>query len=159
MKSAQMRNAALAAAAMLVVAASGAPSPDGTAASKPVYGTDGTAHVPAFDLPPSQFMSKEAVDVLKYRAAANYPVFRPGSDFARERRSVEALMTPLVQATLARYPVDIVEQTVAGVPTRVVTPKGGATDKTRILIDLHGGGFFECANNCALLESVTGQAP
>jgi monoterpene epsilon-lactone hydrolase len=145
---------ALAATALLLMAASSDQSASTTDASKPAYSADGTVHVPAFDLPPSGYLSKEAVDVLRLRAKAGYPTFKPGNDVAHERQAMELLMAPMVRAMLARYPVDIVEQTIAGVPTRIVTPKGGVTDKSRILINLHGGAFFGCADGCAMMEST-----
>jgi len=151
---AKVRKSALAATAMLMVAASSAPSGDGTSPAKPVYSADGVVHVPAFDLPPSGYMSKEAVDVLKHRAVARYPVLKPSKDIAQERLAMEQVVAPMVRAMLARYPVDVVEQAIAGVRTRVFTPKGGATDKQRILIDLHGGAFYACADGCALMEST-----
>jgi len=115
---------------------------------------DGTAHVPAFDLPPSAFMSKEAVARLKARAGAQSAALAPSDGIAAARRRVEGLMAPALVIMRARYAVDIVERPVAGVPARIVTPKGGATDRTRILINLHGGGFAWCADACRTLEAV-----
>jgi acetyl esterase/lipase len=40
----------------------------------------------------------------------------------------------------ATYAVDIKEESIAGVPVRVISPRG-SVDNTRILLDLHGGGF------------------
>jgi acetyl esterase/lipase len=140
-------------AAMLVLGlAAGPASAEGPA--KPSYGADGTVHVPAFDLPPSGYMSKEAVALLKSHAGPAKPATPLDKDIVAERRAMEAMIVPVVKATLARYPVDIVEQSIAGVHTRVVTPKGGVTDKKRVLINLHGGGFVHCAEGCAILESV-----
>jgi acetyl esterase/lipase len=42
----------------------------------------------------------------------------------------------------------------AGVPTRIVTPKDKPFDRKHVLINLHGGGFSMCADGCALLESM-----
>lgn len=122
--------------------------------ARPTFDKDGTVHVPAFDLPPSTMMSKEAVDALKARAAA--PAFEmPSSlDIATIRKGMEMVLAPAVQLMQARYPADIVEQKIAGVPTRIVTPKGVNVDPKRVLIDLHGGGFSMCADACAVLESL-----
>ena len=149
---AQFGKVFLAATAMVLVAATGAASGEGPA--KPSYAADGTVHVPGFDLPPSGYMSKEAVALLKLRAGPAKPATPQDKDVTVERKAMEAMTAPIVKATLARYPVDIVEQSIAGVHTRIVTPKGGATDKTRVLINLHGGGFVHCAEGCALLESI-----
>jgi len=121
---------------------------------RPTFEKDGTAHVPAFDLPPSMFMSKQAADMLKARAgmpAFNMPA---NLDIAMVRRGMEMVLAPSVKAMQDRYPVDVVEQRIAGVPTRIVTPKGKPALRDRVLINLHGGGFSMCADACALLESL-----
>ena len=154
MRLTQVRTSALAATALLLVAAAGAPAGDGSDAAKPVYGADGTVHVPAFDLPPSAYMSREAVDLLRHRAGPARPATPQMKDIARERLAMEQMLAPVLQAMRGRFAVDVVEQPIAGVRTRIVTPKGGATDRTRVLINLHGGGFHHCADGCALLESI-----
>src|SRR4030095_14306265 len=63
-------------------------------------------------------------------------------------------MAPQVEAMKSRYPADIVEQRMAGVRVRVVTPKGGKVDPRRVLINLHGGAFNQCAEGCAMMESI-----
>jgi acetyl esterase/lipase len=50
--------------------------------------------------------------------------------------------------------VDIVPQQIAGVKTRIFTPKAGELDPHRVLINLHGGGFMLCADGCAMVESI-----
>jgi acetyl esterase/lipase len=137
---------------MLVAASAGLAADTGS--DRLSFGSDGTAHVQAFDLPPSAFMSKEAVDRLKARAGVQSPAVAASADIVTARRRVEDLLAPAVAIMRARYAVDIVEQTIAGVPARVVTPKGGASDKQRILINLHGGGFAWCADACRLLEAT-----
>jgi acetyl esterase/lipase len=52
------------------------------------------------------------------------------------------------------FSVDVVDQTISGVPTRIVTPKDKPYDNKRVLMNLHGGGFTTCADACAMLESV-----
>jgi acetyl esterase/lipase len=144
----------LAVAAMLLVAASQAQTGATIEATRPVYTADGTVQVPAFDLPPSGYMSKEAVDMLKRRTGVARPATPQNNDIAVERQTIERMAAPIVQGMRARFAVDIVEQPIAGVRTRIVTPKGGAADKQRVLINLHGGGFKHCADACALIESI-----
>lgn len=124
------------------------------AAGAPVTTADGFVQVPAFDLPPSDFMSKEAVALLKRNATRKVSATPPSATIAQSRADLETMLAPSVQATQARYPVDIVQRSFAGVPARVITPKGGKVDPKRVLINLHGGGFSMCAVACALLESV-----
>ena len=67
-----MRRSLLGAAAMLTAAGSGLSGAEPSAARLSID-PDGTAHVPAFDLPPSAFMSGEAVARLKARAGVQAP--------------------------------------------------------------------------------------
>ena len=124
------------------------------AASRPTFEKDGTTHVPAFDLPASALMSKEAADALKSRAGA--PAFEMPSalDIGIIRMGMEMVLAPSVKLMQAKYPGDIVQEKIGGVPTRVVTPKGVKTAANRVLINLHGGGFSMCADACAILESL-----
>ncbi len=75
-------------------------------------------------------------------------------DINTMRRGMEMYLGAQVKGMRDRYPADIVEQTIAGVRTRVVTPQGVKVDPKRILINLHGGGFQMCADACAMLESL-----
>jgi monoterpene epsilon-lactone hydrolase len=120
----------------------------------PVFEPDGTVHVPAFDLPPSTLISKEALEAQTMRA--RMPVGAPSSsgDIAVARKGLEAMLGPQVSGMRKQYPVDVVDQTIAGIPTRIVTPKDKPFDRKHVLINLHGGGFAMCADACAMLESV-----
>lgn len=140
-----------------MILAGGAPGfaeSEKSGAKGPTYSPEGVVHVPAFDLPPSPYMSKEAADLLKMRAMMQDAHFRPQSDIAELRRKTDASLAPFIKMMKARYPVDMVEQQIAGVKTRVFTPKGGAFDRKRVLVNLHGGAFSVCAEACALLESI-----
>ena len=127
-------------------------------AGRPTFTPDGVAHVPAFDLPPSAFMSPEAAASLKARGAgpapSAFPIGTGPLTIGTLRASMDKQVAPVVQMIEARYPVDIVTQKIGGVTTRVVTPKGRKPDPTRVLIDLHGGSFMMCADACALMESL-----
>jgi acetyl esterase/lipase len=125
-----------------------------TAEGKPQFAPNGTVHVPAFDLPPSVYMSKEAVNLLKLRAAMFMGLPSPKGDIAQVRDGLESLLSTQVKDMTGLYPANIVEDTIAGVPVRIVTPKDGKFDPDRVLINLHGGGFMVCAKACALLESL-----
>jgi len=120
----------------------------------PTFADDGTAHVPAFDLPPSALSSLEAQTGQKMRA--HMPIFvpAPSADIESAREGLEKMLAPQLAAVRGQYPVDVVELTIAGVPTRVVTPTGRPVDPKRVLINLHGGAFSMCATGCALIESI-----
>lgn len=120
----------------------------------PSFEPNGTVHVPAFDLPPSTLISKEALQAQTMRA--RMPIGTPPStgDINVIRKGLEAMLAPQVSGMLKQYPVDVADQTIDGIPTRVVTPKDKPFDRKRVLINLHGGGFSMCADACAMLESV-----
>lgn len=122
--------------------------------AKPTFAADGTVHVPAFDLPPSSLSSKPAQAMQAMRARMGGLTPPPTEDIAVSRANLEKMLAPQVAMTRQRYPVEIVEQKLAGVPTRIVTPQGKPFDQGRVLINLHGGAFSLCADACALLESI-----
>ncbi|MBY0421224.1 MAG: alpha/beta hydrolase, partial [Parvularculaceae bacterium] len=75
-------------------------------------------------------------------------------DVGRARKQLETMLKPQVDAMLKAYPVDVAEEAIAGVPVRIVTPRGAAPDPKRVLINLHGGAFQTCWESCSLLESA-----
>lgn len=122
--------------------------------ARPQFEQDGTVHVPAFDLPPSEFLSEEALKQQQMRAAMPDLVQTMEADIVKRRADLEAAMAPRVEMMVEIYPVDIEEQAIAGVPTRIVTPRNKPFDEESVLINLHGGAFSVCAGACALVESV-----
>ena len=121
---------------------------------KPTFAPDGVVHVPAFELPPSGLISPEAVALLKARGSRPQHDFSPAASIEEMRAAAELAVAPMVEAAKRRYPVDIVEQSFAGVKTRVITSVTGEADHSRVLINLHGGGFMMCAEGCALVELI-----
>ena len=121
---------------------------------RPKFAEDGSVSVPAFILPPSPFLSPEALNQQKLRA--RMPVAPPiGTlDVKTARQAIEAALGPQAQQARKRYPVTIEEQKIGGVPVRVITPEGKAFDRKKILINLHGGGFSMCADACSIIESA-----
>jgi epsilon-lactone hydrolase len=138
----------------LVIGASMRLSAQSDPVMRTTFAKDGTVHVPAFDLPPSSFASNEAADALKARAGTPAFDYPPNLDIKTMRMGMEALLSPAVKLMESQYPADIVQQSIAGVSARVVTPKGVSTNRARVLINLHGGGFSLCADACAILESL-----
>ncbi len=124
------------------------------APARPVFDDAGTVHVPAFELPPSPFSSAEAQRFMTFRAHIKPPSLSAKDDIVTNRHAIDALMGSQIGAMQALYPVDIVEDSVAGVPVRIVTPHGKSYDPDRVLINLHGGGFSTCWGSCSLLESI-----
>lgn len=150
-----IRQGALMACVSALIVSTGIPaSAQDAAAKRPTFAKDGTVHVPAFDLPPSAFSSKQAADSLKARAGVPPFDIPPNIDIKMMRMGMEAVLSPAVKLMQARYPADVTQQLIAGVPTRIVLPKGIKISSNRVLINLHGGGFSMCADACALLESL-----
>jgi acetyl esterase/lipase len=121
--------------------------------ARPVFDEDGTTHVPAFDLPASALSSAEARAAQALRA--KMPGISPftGGDIASVRAGLEAMLAPQVAGMLAAYPVDIADETIAGIAVKIFTPKDRPFDKERVLINLHGGAFTMGWPSCAMLES------
>ena len=123
-------------------------------AAAPTFDPNGTVRVPAFDLPPSTLISKEALDAQTMRARMPRGAPSSSGDIAVARKGLEAMLAPQVSGMRKQYPVDVADETIQGIPTRIVTPSDKPFDRKHVLINLHGGGFTLCADACAMLESV-----
>ena len=118
------------------------------------FNDDGSVEVPAFNLPPSAFLSQQALDQQKGRARHQLPIAASVVDIQTSRTRLEAALAPQAARMREVYPVDIADAQMAGVPVRIVTPKGKPFDRKRVLINLHGGAFSVCAGVCAVIESA-----
>ncbi|HMO67670.1 MAG TPA: alpha/beta hydrolase [Novosphingobium sp.] len=143
-----MRTATIAIAASLLAATSLG------AQEKPRFNPDGSAEVSAFNLPPSVYLSPEALAAQQARARMQDIIPPVMVDIETSRSRLEAAMAPQVARMRALHAVDVVESRMGGVRVRVVTPKDKPVDRKRVLINLHGGAFSVCAEACAMLESV-----
>ena len=117
---------------------------------------DGTAHIPAFDLPLSSYMSEPARQAFRDRAT-RLPHMPPGASISEYRQAMDAhFYAPRLARALERFPVEMRSDTIAGVRVDRVTSKAGITsaNQERILINLHGGGFRVGAGLGGQLESV-----
>jgi acetyl esterase/lipase len=87
---------------------------------------------------------------------ARMPGRAPSSqgDITEVRRGLEGMLSQQVAGMRKAYAVDVQAGTLGGVRTRTITPQGKPFDRTRVLINLHGGAFSVCADACAMLESV-----
>ena len=123
-------------------------------AARPSFDENGVVHVPAFDLPPSEFLSDEGKALMKMRA--NRPVDLPTMepDIQKSRAALAKMLAPQVESVLKMHPVNVSEETINGIPTRIFTPKNRDYDHERVLINLHGGAFNTCWESCSQLESA-----
>lgn len=69
-----------------------------------------------------------------------------------QRRRLEAYQASFGARQMRKYPVSIREDTVDGIPVRVITPKRGSVRRDRVFIDLHGGAFI--TDSGSLTENI-----
>jgi len=124
------------------------------AVKRPTFDADGTTHVPAFDLPLSAFSSSESQQQFKFRAQMPRNTSLVEPDIIKSRKGLDALLAPQVTGMLKAFSVTTSEETIGGVPVRVVTAKDKKSYSDRVLINLHGGAFSVCWDSCSMLESA-----
>jgi len=122
---------------------------------------DSTIHIPPITVPASGFISPEAKAQLHDIMTHPYPPIPKASDpIEAYQKGREALNRDVYAPMIARdkelHPVDLASETIAGVYADVVTPKGGIApkNKNRILINVHGGAFYNGARTESLVESI-----
>lgn len=137
---------------LLLLATAAASAQQGTtAAQAPNTDTsyidaDGTAHITrVIPIPPD--LSPEAKKSLARQVSdAAHP-----QTLAERRSGTDAWQNRAGEFSKSLYPVNIAQDTIAGVPVRVVTPLAGM-DPDRVLINIHGGGFN--SDSGSLTEAV-----
>ena len=112
---------------------------------------NGTVHVPAMTVPPSEFLSPEG---RAYLAEHLRNVTRP--EMLRQENGMPPLLAGYLTRQRQLFNVDRRDATIGGVHAYVYTPRDGISprNRRRVLIDLHGGGFAGCWPGCAELESI-----
>lgn len=87
------------------------------------------------------------------RALANPPGPKLAHlSLGEQRKRLEAYQASFGARQMREYPVSIREDTVDGIPVRVITPKRGPVRRDRIFIDLHGGAFI--TDSGSLTENI-----
>lgn len=112
------------------------------------FDPDGTAHITRV-VPMPTTISPEAQTWLESLTHAT-----PGPETLAERRArTDAWRAQDSAEARKLYPVNVEEATTAGVRTDIITPMSMPTEnKTRVLINLHGGGFN--SDSGSLIEGV-----
>jgi monoterpene epsilon-lactone hydrolase len=116
-----------------------------------VVDDDGTVHFPAEAIPMSSFLSPDAkAYVTQHLKDMQNPQMLAADN------GVPRFMKGYLERQKVLYPVDREDTRIAGVHAYVYTPRAGisAANRTRVLVDLHGGGFSGCWPACAELESI-----
>ena len=116
-----------------------------------VVDDDGTVHVPAQAVPMSVYLSPEG---KAYVTQHLKDMLSPPP--AGPEPGVPGFMAGYLARQRVLYPSDREDTKIAGVHVYVYTPKSGISDRntSRVLINLHGGGFSGCWPGCAELESI-----
>ena len=117
---------------------------------------DGTVHADGLDVPVSEFLSPEARAAMIARLAVPGAQPTPKIDVPAARAISAKLSQTVIDKWQKVYPARIRSVTMGGVRTDVVVPAAGVApvNRTRVLINLHGGGFFTGAGNGGLAEAI-----
>jgi len=118
----------------------------------------GTVHITNFEMPLSSYMSAAARrEFIEGTREPGSPAWgQPDTPIEKLRTMYEAGSQELLKQARARYPVSVEERVIGGVHTQVVTPKAGVAvrNQHKVLVNLHGGGFFTGGKGQALVESI-----
>ena len=122
---------------------------------------DDTVHIPLYTVPASNYLSPEAKATLHDLMTHPYPPIpggnAPFADYQKGRQILDTeVYLPMIAHAKARFAVNLESRTIAGIYIDVVTPKDGVApkNKNRVLINLHGGGFYNGARTESLIESI-----
>jgi monoterpene epsilon-lactone hydrolase len=122
---------------------------------------DDTIHIPPIAVPASGYISAEARATLHDIMTHPYPPIpganAPLEDYQKGREALNRdVYAPMIARDKEKYAVDLGSETIAGVYADVVTPKGGVApaNKDRILVNVHGGAFYNGARTESLVESI-----
>lgn len=122
---------------------------------RPPVDRDGNVSVPSFVVPYSAYASPEAR--RQFQIMLEQGRHAPGiGSIAASRTYYDRINTDRADRMRKIYPVSIRAQTLGGVPTNVVLPARGiaASQRHRVLINLHGGAFLWGARSGGLVESI-----
>jgi epsilon-lactone hydrolase len=137
--------------AVLIAAVILAPKPARAQASRVVVDDDGTVHVPEQAVPISSYLSPEAkAYVTQHLKDMQHP------ETLAQDNGVPRFLKGYLERQKILYSVDREDTKIAGVHAYVYAPKAGVAEanRSRVLINLHGGGFSGCWPACAELESI-----
>ena len=124
--------------------------------AKPTVSADGSVHLGNMTLPYSSVASPEARALFPKMLAAGSKAPPITAPIEQSRAFYDRMNTDRAHRLMALYPVKTHRETIAGVVTDVVEPAEGIApeNRSRVLINLHGGAFLWGAHSGALVESV-----
>ena len=124
---------------------------DSAQPQKVAVDSDGTVQIPSYSVPLSTFLSPEAkAYVTEHLKDMQDP------ERLKQDQGVPRFMKHYLERDEEIFAVDRKDGKVGDVHAYTYVPKSGVSDKnkTRVLINLHGGGFSGCWPGCAELESI-----
>jgi epsilon-lactone hydrolase len=129
------------------------------AAGPPNVDSEGTVHVPAFEMPFSDLASPEALAGFLRAQKNPQALFNlaPNTSIAEMRRLMdEQYFNPLAAKQRAAFQVTMQPSTIGGVPVEIYTPTQGISQRNahRVLINMHGGAFSLGAHTESQIESI-----
>ena len=122
----------------------------------PFVSLDSAAHLRAITLPYSSFASPEARVAYAQLFATEHHAPPADADIATRRAYYDRFNSALARRAAEIYPVRIEKRVFGGVKAEVITPKQGvaASERDRILINLHGGAFLWGEGSGGEIESI-----
>jgi epsilon-lactone hydrolase len=128
----------------------------GSAKEPPFVGLDAAAHLRALTLPYSSFASPEAKAGYAQLFATDHHAPPADADIAVRRAYYDRFNSALARRAAEIYPVRIENKIFGGVKTEVITPRDGvaASERGRVLINLHGGAFLWGEGSGGEIESI-----
>jgi monoterpene epsilon-lactone hydrolase len=127
------------------------------ATSQPTVDAAGSVHATDITIPISNFLSPEARADLEARLKGPSMVDRAkGGGMLALRAIADVDQQKLIERWQKIYPSDITTEAMGGVRTHTVTPKAGIApeNRNRVLVNLHGGGFFLGSRFGGQLEAI-----
>ena len=120
-------------------------------ASRVIVDSDGAVKIPGYTVPLSSFLSPQAkAYVTEHLRDMQDP------ELLKQDHGVPRFMKHYLERDEAIFAVERKDTSVGGVHAYTYVPQSGISEKnkTRVLINLHGGGFSGCWPGCAELESI-----
>jgi epsilon-lactone hydrolase len=126
------------------------------AAQQPSVDTQDSATVAEFAVPYSDYASPQARSMFQRVLEDGRRAPPLAGPVAASRAYYDHINRDRASRMQRLYPVKIQTRMIGGVPAQVVTPAQGiaATQKRRVLINLHGGAFLWGAGSGGLVESI-----
>ncbi len=122
---------------------------------------DGTLHIPPLEVPMSSFMSPQMrnalLEIMKHPYPVHPPFDAPLAEWEKYWKTYdEQVMRPILTRLERHYPTRVEAAEYGGVRVDIVTPEGGIPPENarRVMINLHGGGFYTGAGLGGLVESI-----